>query len=253
MKKIFVILILVLPVIFFASSCTKTNPTVSIQPTVTPTATQTGLFVESANIIQSQSSNGVGDASAIVVLRHGNATGSYVSGANVTLGTYTFSASSTGTYDFGSSGTYKATIANIGDGQALSLSINSTAGNATASINAPWSAEITTPSTDGTNQSAAATRQINWRYWIIIAGTYPQKVEIIAWRSSDSTIYFKQQYTPAANGEYITLPINILPTTGQIYFRSYGINSSTITGVNAGSAKFIMYNSENTHYVNMTQ
>jgi len=248
MKRLPGIALCFIVLMIFAAGCSKANPTspapqATATQIPTATATQTGLFVEDASIIQTQSSQGVGNAYATVILRYGNSTGAYVSGATVTIGSYTFTESP--------AGVYKATIANIADGQAISLSINSLAGNATSSINAPWSAEITNPSTDGTNQSAAATRRIDWRYWIITAGTYPQKVQILVWRSSDNTIYYNSEYTPSANGEYITLPANTLPTMGQVYFRAFGINRGTIVGSNGGSAMFAMYNSENTHYVNM--
>jgi hypothetical protein len=87
---------------------------------------------------------------------------------------------------------------------------------------------------------------------MIIPGTLPQKVEIIAWRSQDSQIYFDQTNTPITNNESTIIPAYTLPNMGNIYFRAFGINMGTIIGANGGSAMFTMYNSENTHYVSMT-
>jgi len=249
MKRIvFFVLALVFVIIFGCQKSTNTVPSSPENPaptnTPTPTATAIGLFVEKADIWQEQSSQGNGNAYAMIILRYGNSTGAFVSGATITIGSYTLVENPTGTY--------KVTMSNIGDGVQLNLSISSLAGNATSSINSPWSAEITKPSTDGTVQSSASAMEVDWRYWIINTGTLPQKVRILAWRSQDLQIYFDQTYTPITNNENTIIPAYTLPNMGNIYFRAYGINKGTIIGANGGSAMFTMYNSENAHYVSMT-
>jgi hypothetical protein len=231
--------------IVLISGCTKNNPSSpSPKPTSIPTATatETGLFVEQADMIQPQNSHGVGNATAYIVLRYGNSTGAYVQGATITIGA--------GTLTESSAGHYTQTYANIADGASLSLSISSLAGNATSSVITPYDAEITNPSIDGNNQSAASTLEIDWRYYVV-SGVIPQKVRICLWRSSDNLTVFDQTYSTIANDEYITLPVNTLPNMGQVYIRAYSINQSAIIGANGGSSTFRTLNSENTHYVNM--
>jgi hypothetical protein len=127
MKKIaFLVFAFAFVIIFGCQKSTNTVPSSPENPTNTPipTATATGLFVERADIMQEQSSQGNGNAYATVILRYGNSTGAFVSGATITIGSYTLVENPTGTY--------KVTMSNIGDGVQLNLSISSLAGNATS-------------------------------------------------------------------------------------------------------------------------
>jgi hypothetical protein len=248
MKKLSVILTAVFVAFVYVCGCAKSSQnspsSPSTAPTSIPTATATvsGLYVEQADITQAQSSHGVGTGTANFVLRYGNAAGAFVRNATITIGT--------GTLVESLPGHYSKIFNNTADGASINVSISSLAGNASSLVVAPYDGEITTPSADGNNQSAASTMEIDWRYYII-SGTIPQKVQILLWRSSDNLIVFNQTYTPIANGEYITIPANMLPSMGQVYIRAYSINQAAIVGANGGSAMFRMFNSENTHYVNM--
>jgi len=261
MKKAFLTIFSFLFVLSIAISCSKSNPT-SPQPTATntvptststvtlthtftatATATQTGLFVERADIIQSQSSHGVGGSTAYFTLRYGNASGAYVQGATITIGTGTLTESTPGNYTLGFTNT--ADLANI------SVSISSLAGNASSSLTVPYDAYIFTTSSSGGNQSAASAMSVSWDYCATTC-PLPQKVRLLIWRSSDSAVYWDQTYTPVNNGEGISVPAYTLPNMGQIYMRAYSFNQAAIVGANGGSATFRFLNSENERYVNMT-
>lgn len=250
MKKTFLISLSFVLAIFFVISCSKTNPT-SPEPeatnsptaTATATATQTGLFVERADIIQAQTSHGVGNANATIILRYGNAGGAYVQGATVSIGGAVLANSS--------AGTYTVSLSNIADGAALNLSISSLAGNATSSANAPWDAQIITPSSDGGYQSASSIMNVSWQYYVV-SGTIPQKVSLLMYRYSDNQIYLDSIFTAQYQAEQVNLNAYTLPDTGIIYMRAFGLNEAAIVGANGGSTTFKMLNSENTRYVNMT-
>jgi len=245
MKKAFLTIFSFLFVLSIAISCSKSNPT-SPAPTATntpvPTATQTGLFVEKAVIVQEQSSHGVGNANATIILRYGNSLGAYVQGATVSIGGVVLTNSS--------AGTYTAAISNIAAGTTLNLSISSLAGNATSSIEAPWDCEVTAP-TDGTYQSAGSHLDVDWRPYIV-SGTLPQKRRMKLWRLSDLQIYTNSIAAVLYTSTTTTIPANTLPNCGIIYIRVYGINEAAIVGANGGSVTFSMENSENTRYINMT-
>jgi hypothetical protein len=205
MKKILVVLVSFLLIFLIVVSCSKTNPTTP-QPTATATATQTGLFVERADLVQAQSSHGVGGVTAYFTLRYGNSGGSYVQGATIAIGT--------GTLVENTPGKYSLAFSNTADLTNVSVTISSLAGNANSSVVAPYDAYIFTPSSDGGNQSAAATMAVSWDY-CATSCPLPQKVRLLLWRSSDSLIVKDTEYTPASNGEGVTLSIGTLPTMGK--------------------------------------
>jgi hypothetical protein len=256
MKKILGSMFLFLILISCILSCTKsTSPTNPVTATPTnmhviyspvSTATQTGLFVEQADIVQTETSHGVGTADVTVKLRYGNITGQTVSGATLIINYATLLE--------GPAGSYNGTLPNIGDGLTCNLAINSTAGNASSSVTAPNDGAIVTPSTDGTTQSAAAAMVICQQF-CIASCTMPQAVQVEVWRQNDNTTYLNQIFTPTAgnntDAQCLTVNANVLPAAGQINIRSYAINQQPIIGTNTGSALFRFLNSENTYYVNM--
>ena len=238
MKKTCILLFIAIILIqITTSSCSNSSPS---GPEPTPTAT--GLFVERADIIQEQTSHGVGTADGTVILRYGNSTGDYVAGATVTMGGVTLTELLPGVYT--------NTFANIGDGVSITLSISSLAGNATSNINSPWDCEITAPA-DGIYQSAASSLGIDWRPYII-SGTLPQTRRIKIWRLSDSQVFYNTIATVLYAATTTTISGGTLPNSGIMYIRVYGINEAAIIGANGGSATFSMENSENTRYISMT-
>jgi hypothetical protein len=255
-KKILGSMFLFLILISCILSCTKgTTPTHPVTATPTnmhviyspvATATQTGLFVEQADIVQTETSHGAGTASVTVKLRYGNVLGQTVSGATVTINSATLLETP--------AGTYKVTLSNIADGSTCNLAINSAAGNIISSVVAPNDSAITTTSTDGTSQSATA-QMTFCQQFCTAACPIPQAVQVEVWRQTDNTTYLDETVTPTAgnnsNDQCWTINANVLPTTGQIYIRAYAINQQLITGANTGSALFRFLNSENMHYVNM--
>ena len=257
MKKTLMLILSFFLVLIAIASCANSNPTTATPATATPqpthtgtftvtntptaTATQTGLFVEKADIIQAQTSHGIGTAAGTVMLRYGNSTGVYVHGATVSINSTVLTETTVGKYT--------VTLSNVADDTVLDLSISSLAGNATASINAPYDCEITSPA-DGIYQSAAATLAVNWRPYIV-SGILPQKRRLTAWRLSDSQFFHNSTAAVLYAATTTTIPANVLPDSGIIYIRAFGINEGAIVGANGGSVTFSMENSENTRYVNM--
>jgi hypothetical protein len=205
------------------------TPTISatitpfVSPTITPTSTTgTGVYVSQAVALE------MGSITMLsVILQEGASSGPALTGATVTIGSYTLTEGSPGTYSYID---YSSLL--FASGDALNLSINSSQGAASASIVMPKSVTITNPSTTGQSVSAGSNFTVQW--------TYPNGApsgQIYLYVASTANTYVSENLAGSTVSRLITA--NTFTSGESVTIELQTTNTASITGAVPGSGNFM--------------
>jgi hypothetical protein len=206
--------------------CTPTiSPTRTpyVSPTITPTSTTgTGVYVSQAAVMEMGSMTMLS-----VILQAGSSSGPALTGATVTIGSYTLTEGSPGSYSYVD---YASLLFAAGD--ALNLSISSSQGSASASTVMPKTVTVTNPSSMGQSVSVGSDFTVTW--------TYPAGApsgQVFLYVASTANTYVSQNLPGATVSKLISA--NTMTSGESVTIELQTSNMVSITGAVPGSLNFM--------------